>query len=115
MADLKVTGLVELARALKKNVKMDDVKTVVQKNGADLQRTMQRKADFKKGYQTGTTKRSIRLNIKDGGFTAEVEPTTEYSPYLEYGTRYMEKQPFVKPSLAEIEPKFNSDMRKLVK
>ena len=31
MADLKVTGLVELARALKKNVKMDDVKTVVQK------------------------------------------------------------------------------------
>lgn len=115
MADLKVTGLVELARALKKNVKMDDVKTVVQKNGADLQRTMQRKADFKKGYQTGTTKRSIRLNIKDGGFTAEVEPTTEYSPYPEYGTRYMEKQPFVKPSLAEIEPKFNSDMRKLVK
>lgn len=90
MADLKVTGLVELARALKKNVKMDDVKMVVQKNGADLQRTMQRKADFKKGYQTGTTKRSIRLNIKDGGFTAEVEPTTEYSPYLEYGTRYME-------------------------
>lgn len=115
MADLKVTGLVELARALKKNVKMDDVKMVVQKNGADLQRTMQRKADFKKGYQTGTTKRSIRLNIKDGGFTVEVEPTTEYSPYLEYGTRYMEKQPFVKPSLAEIEPKFNSDMRKLVK
>ena len=41
MADLKVTGLVELARVLKKNVKMDDVKTVVQKNGADLQRTMQ--------------------------------------------------------------------------
>lgn len=115
MADLKVTGLVELARALKKNVKMDDVKTVVQKNGADLQRTMQRKADFKKGYQTGTTKQSIRLNIKDGGFTAEVGPTTEYSPYLEYGTRYMEKQPFVKPALAEIEPKFNSDMRKLVK
>lgn len=115
MADLKVTGLVELARALKKNVKMDDVKTVVQKNGADLQRTMQRKADFKKGYQTGTTKRSIRLNIKDGGFTAEVEPTTEYSPYLEYGTRYMEKQPFVKPALEETEPKFNSDMRKLVK
>lgn len=115
MADLKVTGLVELARALKKNVRMDDVKTVVQKNGADLQRTMQQKADFKKGYQTGTTKRSIHLNIKDGGFTSEVEPKTEYSPYLEYGTRYMEKQPFVKPALTEIEPKFNSDMRKLVK
>ena len=57
MADLKVTGLVELARALKENVKMDDVKTVVWKNGADLQRTMQRKADFKKGYQTRSEER----------------------------------------------------------
>ena len=47
MADLKVTGLDKLAKALRKNVTMNDVKTVVQKNGADLQRAMQRKADFK--------------------------------------------------------------------
>lgn len=115
MAKLKVTGLDRLAKKLKHNVTLSDVKTAVRKNGADLQRTMQRKADFKKGYQTGTTKRSIQLSITDNGFTAEVEPTTEYSEYLEYGTRYMEKQPFVRPALDEVEPNFKADMRKLVK
>ena len=47
--------------------------------------------------------------------TAESGPTTEYSPYLEYGTRFMSKQPFVKPALEEQEKKFNADMQKLVK
>ena len=45
----------------------------------------------------------------------QVEEEQKSTTNLEYGTRYMEKQPFVKPALAEIEPKFNSDMRKLVK
>jgi HK97 gp10 family phage protein len=76
---------------------------------------MQSKADFKKGYQTGTTKRSIGIEIKDGGFTAEVGPETEYSPYLEYGTRYMQSQSFVRPSHEEQKEKFKSDMERLVK
>ncbi len=115
MASIKVKGLEKLQKALKDNVTMNDVKKVVRHHGSELQKRMQGKADFKKGYQTGTTKRSIGLEITGGGFQAEIEPKTEYSPYLEYGTRFMEAQPFVKPALEEQTALFKSDMQKLVK
>lgn len=115
MAKIKVDGLKELEKALKDNVTMDDVKRVVRQNGSELHRKIQDNADFTKGYATGTTKRSIGLEITDGGFTAEVEPKTEYSPYLEYGTRFMEAQPFVKPGYEEQKKQFKADMQKLTK
>lgn len=115
MGKIKVTGLKELQKALKDNVSLDDVKRVVRHNGSQLQKKMQSNADFKRGYQTGTTKRSIGLEIQDGGFTAESGPETEYSPYLEYGTRFMDAQPFVKPAYEEQAVKFKQDMQRLVK
>lgn len=115
MPKIKVDGLKELEKALKKNVTMDDVKKVVRQNGSELQEKVQNNADFKKGYATGTTKRSIGLEFQDGGFTAEVEPGTDYSPYLEYGTRFMDAQPFVKPAYEEQKQQFKKDMQKLVK
>lgn len=115
MAGIKVSGLKQLQKKLKDNVTMDDVKRVVRHNGSQLQDRMQDNADFKKGYQTGTTKDSIGLEILDEGFSATVEPETEYSPYLEYGTRFMEAQPFVKPSWDVQKEKFMRDMQKLVK
>lgn len=115
MASIKITGLDKLEKTLKENVTLNDVKRVVRHNGSQLQKKMMRNADFTQGYQTGTTKRSIGLEITDGGFTASVGPETEYSPYLEYGTRYMDAQPFVKPSLDEQEKQFKSDMDKLVR
>lgn len=115
MPKIKVTGLKELQKALKDKVTMDDVKRVVRHNGSEMHRKIVANADFKKGYQTGTTKRSIGLEIKENGFAAEVEPQTEYSPYLEYGTRFMEAQPFVKPGYEEQAKRFKSDMQKLVK
>lgn len=115
MAGIKVSGLDKLQKMLKENVTLDDVKQVVRHNGSQLQKKMQAKADFKMGYQTGETKRSIGLEIKDGGFAAEVGPETEYSPYLEYGTRFMDAQPFVKPAYDEQKEKFKRDMQKLVR
>lgn len=112
---VKITGIEKLQVKLKKNVKMDDVKRVIKNNGAQLQNKMVRNANFVKGYQTGTTKRSIKLDVTDFGLTAEVGPTTEYSGYLEYGTRCMEAQPFVKPSLDEQEKQFERDFKKLAK
>lgn len=115
MEKMKVTGLKELQKALKDNVTMDDVKKVVRQNGSELQRKTQENADFTKGYATGQTKRSIGLEITDGGFAAEVEPKTEYSPYLEYGTRFMDAQPFVKPAYDEQVQQFKNDMKRLVR
>lgn len=115
MPKIKIEGIEELQKALKENVTMDDVKRVVRQNGSELQKKTQVNADFTKGYQTGTTKRSVGLEIKEGGFCAEVEPTTEYAPYLEYGTRFMDAQPFVRPSYSEQKEQFKKDMQKLVK
>lgn len=115
MAKITVTGLEELEKKLKANATMADVKRCVRQNGAELQKKIQEKADFKKGYQTGTTKRSVGLEIKDGGLTAESGPTTEYAPYVEYGTRFMQAQPFVRPALEEQSIQFRSDLQKLVR
>ena len=115
MASIKVKGLDKLQKALKDNVTLDDVKKVVKHNGSQLHRKMQNEADFTKGYATGATKRSIGLEIQNSGMTAVVKPTTEYSPYLEYGTRFMQAQPFVRPAFNEQKQKFKQDMQKLVR
>lgn len=115
MPKLEIKGLGTLEKQLKKNVTMDDVKKVVRHNGAYLMVGMVKKADFKKGYQTGTTKRSIMLEIKDGGFTAEVEPGTDYAPYVNYGTRFQEAQPFVTDAFNAQKEKFVKDMNKLMR
>lgn len=115
MPKIEVKGLDKLQKKLKDNVTLDDVRRVVKKNGAEMQVKMQNNADFKRGYQTGTTKRSIGLEIKDSGMTAQVAPETEHSPYLEYGTRFMDAQPFVRPAYNEQKVKFKSDMQKLVR
>lgn len=115
MAGIVFNGLEELSEGLIKRMDLNEIRDVVKKNGADLQSTMMRKANFIKGYQTGTTKRSIELEIRDGGLTVSVSPGTEYSPYLEYGTRLMIAQPFVKPAFEAVKVRFKNDLENLVK
>lgn len=107
-------GLEELESKLKKNVSLSDVKRVVRNNGSKLQSNIQKNADFSKGYATGTTKRSVNLQIGANGLEASSEPQTDYSQYVEWGTRFMEAQPFVRPGFVETKENFKSDMRKLV-
>lgn len=110
MGDIKVVGVEKLQAKLKKNVRLDDVKRIVRQNGAEMQEKAQRNAPV----DTGTLKRSIGLDIKDAGMTSEVQPTADYAPYPEFGTRFMEPQPYMKPAFDEQKEKFKSDMKKLV-
>lgn len=115
MATLKVDGLDELQKKLKDNVRMDDVKRVVRHNGAELQNRIKEKAVFTGGYSTGETKKSVALEITDGGFAAESGPTTHYAEYIEVGTRFMQSQPFVLPAFNEQKKLFKKDLDKIVK
>lgn len=102
----------ELANALNKMARTEVYKEIVKKNGAALQKTAQRKAVFKKGYSTGATRRSITLDLANDGLRAVIKANTDYSGYLEVGTRKMEAQPFMRPALNEIQPKFIDDLRR---
>lgn len=122
MPKIKLEGMEKLQVKLKKNVQMSKVKQIVKDNGAALQEAAQRKAPVGTpqstgipGYVGGTLKRSIGLEIRDGGLTAEVEPTAEYAAYVEYGTRYMNTQPYMRPSYTAQKEKFKSDLKKLTR
>lgn len=126
MGDIKIVGMEKLQKKLKQNVRMDDVKRQVRKHGGQLQTAAMRNADFKGHYEwqkgkgkvfvppSGALREHIELDIKDGGLTAEVEPTMEYSAYVELGTRFMEAQPYLGPAFNEQKEKFKKDMKKLV-
>lgn len=122
MARIKVSGLESLQKKLKDNVSLDKVKQTVKLNGSELQGKAQNYAPVGTpestgipGYVGGNLKKNIMLDIEDSGLTARVTSTAEYSPYVEYGTRFMEAQPFVGPALNEQKEQFKKDMKKLVR
>ena len=108
---VKLIGFEKLETKLTKNMDMSAVKTVVKKNGAEMQKKAMKEAPV----LTHHLQKSIMLEITDGGMTAEVESTAEYAGYQEYGTRFMNAQPYMKPAYNEQKGKFKSDMRKLVR
>ena len=112
---IDLEGFEDLEQFLSDAQSLEAGKRVVRQNGGELQQGIVRRADFRKGYQTGTTKRSVQLDFEDDGLTALSGPTTEYSPYLEWGTRFMEAQPFVRPAHDEQADQFRKDMERLVK
>ena len=113
--NIKIDGLEEFQRTLKKNVTMDDVKRIVRTNGQRLTNVMKRQTTnaYVKGYSTGDTASSINAEERDGGLTVAVGATMNYNPYTEYGTRYMSAEPILDPSLEVIRPQFIGDLEKV--
>lgn len=121
---IELRGMYKLTSAMRQKCNLGAIKTIVQRNGDKLNTTMKRNthAAFRKTnprtgrpYSSGDTARSINTVISDNGLTATVAPTMNYDPYVEYGTRFMEAEPFVRPAFNEVKPQFVSDMEKLCK
>lgn len=112
---IEVKGLDDLLGQLKENANLDDVKNTVKLNTVNMTNEMIRNASFKKGYQTGTTKRSIAMELLDDGFTGKTGPKTVYAPYLIHGTRHMEAQDFFRPAFYKYGELFKKDMERLMK
>lgn len=112
---VKLNGLEDFERVLKKNVTMDDVKRIVKVNGDRLNRYMKEQTThaYVKGYSTGDTAGSINTEVRDGGLTVAVGATMNYDPYVEYGTRYMSAEPILDPSLERVRPQFLGDLEKV--
>lgn len=114
---VRIIGLEAVVDAVREQLDLEAVKTVIAQNTSKLQEGMMRQTydSFKKGYSVGDTRRTIELSIEDGGLTGKVEATTKYSEYVEYGTRFMEAEPFVRPSFQRQAVKFKRDIDKLVR
>ena len=108
---IKFKGVNELKIALKEKADIKAVKHVVKQNGAELQAGAQRNAPV----DTGTLKRSIQLEIMDGGLTAVSEAKAEYAPYVEWGTRFMDAQPYMKPAFYVQKEQFKRDMDRMTR
>lgn len=108
--NVKITGAKELQKALINKAKMNEVKSIVMQNGAELQQKAQRNAPVR----TGDLRRSIGLEILDNGMTAQVAATMNYSAYVEYGTRYMNAQPYMSPAFHDQKIQFQNDLKKLM-
>ena len=114
---ISVKGTNLLTKHLSKIKDLEFARKTVKKHGAKLQKTMKDNAEpgkiFVKGYSHGDTKRSIGLETIDSGLTVVVAPNTEYAAYVEYGTRFREAEPFVKPALDSVEKGFIEDLKKM--
>lgn len=121
MAKISFKGLNKLGKKLIENAKMEDVKKVVRDNGLTLQGNVVKNAGettFNKGFFTGNLKQDVAgngLKLSDGGLTAKVGASVEYGPHLEYGTRYMEAEPFLKAPFEQAKKEFKADIDKLSK
>lgn len=118
MGEVKLKGMDKLVAKLEYcGGNREAVKTVIMKNGNQLNERMKRKMKdaYIKGYSVGDTAGSVNTVITDGGMTANVGPTTDYAMYVEYGTRFMVAEPAVRPAFEEQVPIFKQDMEALVK
>lgn len=62
---------------------------------------------------TGTLKNSIATEFEPSGLVGLISPHTEYAIYVEYGTRRMRAQPYMRPAAERVRPAFEAAMRKI--
>ena len=87
-----------------------DAHEILKDHGSRLHRRAVRNAVFTRGYSTGATRQSIHITVDRN--EARVKTGTDYSGYVEVGTRKMEAQPYMGPALEETIPEFLADLEK---
>lgn len=106
-----ISGIDDLIETIEEAKKMDDVKAIVKNDTAYMANRIAKETPVKSGY----LKRSETPSIKDDGMTGEVEAMADYSPYVEYGTRYMYGRFYMKKGHATAAKRFINDMEALVR
>lgn len=128
MSEVKLVGMDKLVAKLQKcSGDPTLVKIVVAKNGNQLNERMKArmkvtythvyKTGKKKGkpISTGDTANSVNTVLTDNGMTANVGPTMDYDPYVEYGTRFMKAEPAIRPAFEEQVSIFKRDLESIMR
>ena len=107
---VQVIDFDKLEAKLTKNMDLSAVRTVVRKNGSEMQKKAQKKMH---PVDTGHLMRAVLIwKLQMEVRLREIEPTADsWSICVELGTRFMNAQPYLKPAFDEQKGKFKSDMK----
>lgn len=97
---IKVLGISQTKAMIHRLAEKEDeaAKNLVKYTASKIQREAMRTVPV----DTGNLKRSIILDVEDGGKSATVTATADYSAYVEYGTRKMSARPFMRPAASSV-------------
>lgn len=96
------------ARLTKKARIRSELQQVVSNNTKELQRLAAKEAPV----DTGNLRNSIEFSIN--GLTGRIVSRADYSAYVEFGTRKMRAQPFMRPAYRQVKEKFFNDLKGVV-
>lgn len=75
--------------------------------GSKVERLARIKAPVNKNRKAkgkGNLRRSIKANVR--GTKVVIRAGADYAGYVEFGTRFMDAQPYLQPALDEVQPEF---------
>ena len=84
----------------------DKIKDVVQVAARNIEIGSKQLITDLGAVDTGDTRSSIFVDPGTPSFEQRIGPTTEYAPFIEFGTRYMSARAFMIPTLAKEEYRF---------
>ena len=107
-------SLIKHMRAMNDNID-DDVDFILEMNAKEGVEKAQKNAKkvMIKGYWTGNLWRQIEYQ-KVGKLHHRVISNAYYSAYLEFGTRYMNKEPFMFPTYEILKQNQYDDLKRLL-
>lgn len=86
----------------------DKIKQVLADGGMKIQTEAQNRAPVR----TGTLRASIEY--KPNGLQVEVVAGVDYASFVEFGTRFMEPQPFLTPAFELVAPQIERDIKEVL-
>lgn len=111
MYELKFDGITDVINHVINAQKLDDIKKIVRQNLSDMARFSARVVPVK----TGFLKRSLTTQITDNGLTGIANYYANYSPYQEYGTRWISGKFYMKRGFDNVASKFIDEIERVMK
>jgi len=105
--EMNVSVKVDIEKLSHFNNQFDDkIKTVVQIAARNIEKDAKQRMTDWPAVDTGATRNSIFVDPGTPSFSQKIGPTTEYAPFIEFGTRYMSARPYMIPALEKEAPRF---------
>lgn len=115
---MRITGVNKLIKRIQQNQKTidDDVDYILKQNAKEFRADTVKEARrvMVKGYWTGNLARMVE-DTKQGQMSYIITSNAHYSGFLEYGTRYMEPETFMKQIYQQYSAQVNADLERLLK